>query len=150
MSCFSSLISVDNGRPSGPVGHGGHISHVVLFLFLLILNEQLKAGWKMAAAETILCRRSLVLGSFEVWIDTKGRRIWGSYWISRNTRIPCHTLLQPPPKLVSSHQMPRPMQFVLNYKILQWAHNIGQIHSKTHWLICCKPFYQNYIEETLK
>ena len=66
MPCFSSLISVDNGGPSGPVGHVGHISHVVLFLFLLILNEQLKAGWKMAAAETILCRRSLVLGSFEV------------------------------------------------------------------------------------
>ena len=39
---------------------------VALVLFLLILNEQLKAGWKMAAAETILCRRSLVLGSFEV------------------------------------------------------------------------------------
>ena len=122
---------------------------VVLILVLLVLNEQLKAGWKMAAAETILCRRSLVLGSFEVWIDTKGPRIWGSYWISRNTRIPCHTLLQPPPKLVSSHQMPRPMQFVLNCKILQWTHNIGQKHSKTHRPICCKPFYQNYIEDTL-
>ena len=125
------------------------LSQVVLVLLLLILNEQLKAGWKMAAAETILCRRSLVLGSFEVWIDTKGPRIWGSYWISRNTRIPCHTLLQPPPKLVSSHQMPRPMQFVLNCKILRWTHNIGQMHSKTHGPTCCKPFYQNYIEDTL-